>query len=338
MNYIPNQQLNKAFHLWLRAIWFMIFMMVIIGGATRLTNSGLSMVEWKIHTHFIPPLSLQACNDAFAIYKSSPEFQKINFWMEVGDFKRIYLWEWFHRFWGQMTGLIVLLPLLFFTFQKTIAAQKKRQLWFIFFLGGLQGFLGWFMVKSGLIDNPHVSHFRLAIHLSFAALLLTLISRQIWQLTPTATAIETETPTKLFFLITLSFVTFLWGAFTAGLKAGLIYNSFPMMNGKWLPDEFFYGDTGFSATILKMINTPGCVQFTHRCLALLLTTSILLSYKKLPQTTRPALLVLLSFQVVLGIITILYNVPLSAALLHQANAFLLLLHLNKIFFQIKRRA
>jgi cytochrome c oxidase assembly protein subunit 15 len=334
MNYIPNQQLNKAFHLWLRVIWFMIFAMVIIGGATRLTNSGLSMVEWKIHTHFIPPLSLQAWNDAFAVYKSSPEFQKINFWMEVGDFKKIYLWEWLHRFWGQMTGLIVLFPLLFFTFQKAITPQKKRQLWLIFALGGFQGFLGWFMVKSGLVDNPHVSHFRLAIHLSFAALLLTLISHQIWQLNPINDATKAQgTKTLLLFLITLSFLTFLWGAFTAGLKAGLIYNSFPMMNGNWLPDEFFHGDTSLTATVLKMINTPGCVQFVHRCLALFLTLSILISYHKLPKKSAHALVFLLIFQITLGAITILYTVPLIPALLHQANALLLFLYLNKIFYQ-----
>lgn len=355
MNYTRNEQLNKDLNplltpamttsltLWLKAIWIMVFGMVLLGGITRLTGSGLSMVEWKAHTQFLPPLSQAEWERVFSIYQQSPEFIKVNFWMSLPDFKSIYLMEWFHRFWGQLTGLIMLIPLLYFTAQKNVPRTAKQKLWIIFALGGMQGFLGWFMVKSGLVDLPHVSHFRLAAHLFMALLLLTLISKEIWTLTSQSKKPEKDYPDnfkikkKLLALTILSGVTILWGAYTAGLKAGLIYNTFPLMNGAWLPDEFFSGTTSILSTFRKITMDPGCVQFTHRLLAISTFAYALFIFIQTKSLTISSPLrkqfyimaVLLGLQVTLGIMTILYQTPLLIASAHQANAILLFLALIK---------
>lgn len=337
MHYTPKHSINKALFYWLFTCWVMVFCMVLLGGITRLTDSGLSMVEWKLQLHFLPPLTLAEWERVFALYQTSPEAIKVNSWMTLADYKRIYLFEWFHRFWGQLMGLVFLVPLLFFTFKAQITTKHKLRLWLIFALGGLQGFVGWFMVKSGLVNDPHVSHFRLAAHLSMAILLLLFLSYEMVQLVNFEAATQKCTfyLKWLYLMFALCCLTILWGAFTAGLDAGLIYNNFPLMNDHFLPDELRR-----SGQISEVIlTTTGGVQFMHRILAYttfvgLLTLSIILI-----KTDRLKLaylvLSLVFFQVILGIITLLYQVPILAAMLHQGNAILLINALFLLILQIR---
>ena len=337
MHYTPKHPINKALFYWLLTCWIMVFCMVLLGGITRLTDSGLSMVEWKLQLHFLPPLSLAEWERVFDLYKTSPEAIKVNAWMTLADYKRIYLFEWFHRFWGQFMGLVFLLPLLYFTFKAPISVKYKCRLWVIFVLGGLQGFLGWFMVKSGLVNDPHVSHFRLAAHLSMAILLLLFLVYEMFQFVNFESTTQRSKPYLkwLYVMFALCCLTILWGAFTAGLDAGLIYNNFPLMNDHFLPDEL--RGTGQVSEIV--LTTTGGVQFMHRMLAYitfggLLSLSILL-IKVNRLKLAYLVLTLVSVQVVLGIVTLLYQVPILAAMLHQGNAILLINALFLLILQIR---
>jgi heme a synthase len=317
---------SRAVSNWLFLCCGLVFLMVVVGAITRLTESGLSIVEWKPLMGAIPPLNDQEWQRVFELYQQSPEFQKKNFWMEIGDFKRIFFWEWLHRFLGRLIGLAYALPLLWFWITKQIPRGYKLKLLGILMLGGLQGLMGWYMVKSGLVDQPNVSHYRLTAHLLLAFII---IACMLWV---GLSLREKEKPTGnkyLFlhgrFVFLFLFITIIWGAFTAGLDAGLVYNdSFPKMGGRWIPSEIF---------LLKpisrnfLINEVG-VQFTHRWLAILTVLMIagfwFHAYKR--KNLFPALNALglgVFMQAGLGILTLFTQLWLPIAALHQAMALIL---------------
>tara|TARA_R110002153_G_scaffold268669_2_gene433678 strand:- start:41434 stop:42393 length:960 start_codon:yes stop_codon:yes gene_type:complete len=292
----------------------MVFTMAIIGAITRLTESGLSIVEWRPIAGALPPLNEVEWTRLYELYKTSPEFEKVHFWMSLADFKQIFFWEWLHRLWGRLIGLVFAVPLVFFLATKRVPKGWALKLIGLFLLGGAQGLMGWIMVKSGLVDRPSVSHFRLAAHLSLAVLIFGLL---VWAGRAINAPVKTNPATfriDRYGLVCLAllFITIIWGAFVAGLDAGKIYNYFPMMSpGHWLPQELHFDP----------LNNHGWVQFTHRLLALLTTIFIgYYAYSRKAFAVGGALLL----QISLGVATILSAAAIPVAASHQAGAFILL--------------
>lgn len=260
---------HKKIGIWLMSVSLMILIMTVIGAITRLTESGLSITEWKPVTGALPPLSDAAWQEEFAAYQASPEFAAKHSWMTLADYKHIFFWEWLHRFWGRVIGLAYLIPFVIFWAKGYIAREDRLKFIGLFLLGGLQGFVGWFMVKSGLADQPDVSHYRLALHLSLALILysalfwmgMSYIRKDKPNVFPRASA-----SLLAHGIVTLAFVaaTIIWGAFTAGLDAGLIYNTFPKMGDGLMPPEMW----NRSPAISNIFENPASVQFTHRWLAI----------------------------------------------------------------------
>lgn len=316
--------------MWLYGCCALIFLMVIVGAITRLTESGLSIVEWKPLIGAVPPLNEEEWTRVFDLYKQSPEFQQKNFWMEIGDFKKIFFWEWFHRLLGRLIGLAYTLPLIFFWIRKQIPQNAKLKLLGLLFLGGAQGAMGWFMVKSGLVDNPAVSHYRLAAHLGLAFLLYVLILGMALGLDPKFKdrSINAKRFVITHFWIMTAFIiaTITWGAFTAGLDAGLVYNeTFPMMGKAWLPSDGLH----LSPAWLNFFENPVGVQFVHRWLAIT-TMIVILSFwfqmrrQKISFAATEALGAMAIIQAGLGISTLLSGVSLPLAVMHQAGALIIL--------------
>ena len=318
---------------WLLICCLAIYAMVILGGVTRLTGSGLSMVEWRPVTGILPPLSHEQWETTFALYQQSPEFQKINRGMDLEGFKGIFWLEYFHRLLGRLIGAIFLVPLLYFIIRRRIAKPLVPKLVVLFVLGGLQGLLGWYMVKSGLARDPHVSQYRLTAHLGLAFLIYAYLFWVALDLLAPITRSSREDTARGFrrlaWTVTgLVFVTALSGGFVAGLKAGLAYNTFPLMGGQLIPD----GLSTLSPVWKNFFENVTTVQFDHRVLATLLFFLIpwlwLLGRKTaLSRSTRVGLhlLVLVLFiQIALGISTLLLFVPIPLAAAHQGGALALL--------------
>lgn len=316
---------------WLLLCCAMIFAMVILGGVTRLTGSGLSMVEWDPIFGVVPPLDQQAWEEVFAKYQQSPEYRKINIGMDLGGFKSIYWFEFSHRILGRSIGAVFLIPFLYFMFRRKLAASLVPRLGFAFVLGGLQGLLGWYMVKSGLIDNPHVSQYRLTAHLSLALLIYAYLLWILYDLLfkqrqPSINPAGLKTAAK--FLLGLAAVTIVSGGFVAGLKAGHAYNTFPKMGDQWLPPAGWMLQPGWR----NLFENIATVQFDHRVLATLTFSSILLFWLtalrlRPTPSARVAihlLMLMAAIQVTLGISTLLLHVPVALAATHQAGALVLL--------------
>ncbi len=320
----------KGLYYWLFFCCGFVFCMIIVGAVTRLTESGLSIVEWKPLIGSLPPLNEGAWQKVFELYQQSPEFQKKNFWMELSDFKKIFFWEWFHRLFGRLIGVFYAVPFLYFLVRKRIPSGYKFKLFGIFLLGGAQGFMGWYMVKSGLVDNPAVSHFRLAAHLSLAFVIYALMfwvaltfKKQEHSGLPNPDRCVFRFGLVALFVLCL---TICWGAFTAGLDAGLVYNdSFPKMGDTWVPEEVWL----HSSVWMSLIENHAGVQFVHRWLAIL-TMVVILSFvfysmsKGRKDTCFAALGIFVFVQVGLGIVTLLSGVHLHVAVAHQAGAVILL--------------
>lgn len=307
-----------AVEYWLYLCCFMIFAMAIIGAITRLTESGLSMVEWRPVTGWIPPLSAAEWDRVYGLYRDSPEFLHKHHWMEIDDFKRIFFWEWLHRLWGRLIGLAYALPLLWFAMRRRLPPGYGMKFAGVLALGGLQGAAGWWMVASGLIDRPSVSHFRLATHLGLALILFAAVwwlALDLRRARRNGTAVPASFCLKRHGLIALALVavTIVWGAFVAGLDAGLIYNSFPLMGGRVLPPETFHGGS--------LLHDHAWVQFAHRWLAVAAGIAVLALALR---TKDRALAVMIVAQVGLGIATLLTQVLLPLAALHQAGAIAVL--------------
>ena len=253
-----NQNINLKLSIWLFALCLMIVAMIFIGGVTRLTGSGLSMVEWRPFLGFLPPLTETEWTRVFELYKLSPEFKQINSWMEISDFKFIFFWEYFHRVWGRLIGLFILIPFLYFIFTKKLKNEILFRSSIILCLVCIQGLIGWWMVKSGLNEIATVSQYRLSVHLSMAFIILGI---SFW----TALDLFEGAPKnfKSYDIIPLLFIslTIFAGTFVSGMDAGLVYNTFPYMGDGIIPIE--YGNLGF----IDPFENPVTAQFHHRLLA-----------------------------------------------------------------------
>jgi cytochrome c oxidase assembly protein subunit 15 len=319
--------------------------MAVIGAITRLTESGLSITEWKPITGAIPPLHDADWEKAWALYKQTPQFAAIHAGMDLNEFKGIYFWEWLHRLWGRLIGVVYALPLLFFWVTKKIPQGFKAPLLIGFALGGAQGFVGWVMVKSGLEPGmAAVSPVRLAVHLGFALFIYGFLLWQILRLkAESLPALSLHKTMRLhaFLGLFLLCATLFWGALTAGLDAGKIYNSFPLMNGALIPPDFL----ALQPAAKNIIANPAAVQFMHRWLAVLTSLTLIFLSVRLMRLTEMGfakklgmvLLGTVSVQIALGIATLLLNVPLVLAVLHQANAILLLSTVIPALFILKRK-
>ena len=321
---------NRFLAIWLLVCCAMVFAMVILGGVTRLTGSGLSMVEWDPIFGIVPPLGESAWNETFELYQQSPEYKKINVGMDLAGFKNIYWFEYAHRVLGRTIGTVFLLPFLLFLVRGWVSRPLIPRLAAMFVLGGLQGLLGWYMVKSGLVDNPHVSQYRLTAHLGLAIVIYAYmfnVALELWHGGKRSMLVSSGLQRAMTLLSALVFITILSGGFVAGLKAGFAYNTFPLMNGHWVPEVIFMQDPWWR----NLFENIATVQFDHRLLATLVFVSVILIWLvSLRQTLTAAvhtgmhlLLAAALLQVTLGISTLLLHVPVPLAAAHQAGALLL---------------
>jgi len=327
-----DQTARRQVAAWLLLCCALLFAMIVIGGITRLTHSGLSIVEWQPLSGTLPPLDQTQWEDVFHKYQQTPEYRQVNQGMSLAEFKQIFWWEYVHRLLGRLIGLVFLLPFLYFLLRKKIDKAWVPKLAGIFLLGALQGALGWYMVKSGLVNDPQVSQYRLTAHLGWAFLIYAAI---FWTalsvLYPKAAvaATDRQRPLRRFsWVITgLIFLMILLGGLVAGIRAGFAYNTFPLMNGHWVPPEIFMLQPWY----LNFFNNPATVQFNHRLIAwvlFLLVPLFWFSSRRAALTPRARLagnllLALLLVQITLGIATLVHVVPLPLAVAHQAGAVLL---------------
>jgi cytochrome c oxidase assembly protein subunit 15 len=334
----------RAIAVWLLACCAMVFAMAVIGAVTRLTESSLSMVEWKPLIGILPPLSETEWQRVFDLYRQTPEYRYVNTGMSLAEFQQIFWWEWFHRLWGQLIGFAFLLPFLGFWLTRRIPPGLMPKLAGLFLLGGLQGVIGWFMVASGLIDRPAVSHYRLALHLGTAFLIYALMLKVALGLLdprPRAGASSRAPALRRHARIALGFVavTILWGAFTAGLDAGSIYPTWPLMGGRLVPGEMWFLDPAW----LNLFENHAAVQFTHRWLAIatgLIVLALALRAAAAGLTARGRGLALglgaaVLAQIALGITTLLSGVEIPVAASHQAGALVLITLLIMLLHELK---
>jgi len=315
---------------WLLACCALVLAMIVVGGATRLTHSGLSITEWQPIVGTLPPLSERDWQAAFDKYRATPEYLQVNRGMSLEAFKGIFWWEYFHRLLGRLIGIAFLVPLLWFVAKRQVPAGLAWKLAGIFALGGLQGAMGWYMVKSGLVDNPRVSPLRLTAHLGVAFLIL---GAMLWValslLHPrrerAATPAARSARRWAFAIVVLVFLMVLSGGIVAGIRAGFAYNTFPLMNGAWIPPEILMLEPAWTNFVWNMAT----VQLDHRVGAWLLFFLVPVLWWKLrtadgvparAEKGGDALLALLAIQLALGIATLLLVVPLPLAVLHQAGA------------------
>ena len=329
MNDSAQQQIrNRRIAIWLLTCCALVFAMVVLGGVTRLTGSGLSMVDWKPVTGILPPLSDADWQKTFEMYQQSPEFRHINAHMDVEAFKGIFWLEFLHRLLGRMIGVVFLIPFLVFVAKGYIGKQEWPKYGLMFVLGGLQGVIGWYMVKSGLVDNPHVSQYRLTVHLVAAFLIY---AYMFWValslLFPRTSGERHPWFGKAVAVTTLVSITVISGGFVAGLKAGKIFNTFPRMGDYWVPP----GVMALEPAWRNFFDNHATVQLDHRILAIttfFVGVAFWAFIRKTRLTQRAAtavnwLLAVLIMQVTLGILTLLYVVPTTLAATHQAVAILL---------------
>lgn len=323
---------NKLIFAWLIAGCVLIFSMVIIGGITRLTGSGLSITEWNVIMGTFPPMNDAQWQDSFVKYQSSPQFQKVNFDMDLSGFKAIFFWEYLHRLIGRMIGLVFILPFGYFLFKKWFDRQLLIRSVIILGLGGLQGLLGWLMVKSGLVDNPRVSHYRLAAHLLTAfftfgfTFWVALDHYQKSTIKTTKSKGEARIAQLALFFFVGVVLQILYGAFVAGLHAGRIYNTWPLMEGSFMAEAV----TAMDPFWKNFAENLAGVQFIHRCLAYVLSGLAVYLYIQARKTKNAPVLQashlvlgVLTLQIIFGITTLLLAVPVWLGVLHQAFAFLL---------------
>ena len=322
---------------WLLTCCMLVFALVVVGGMTRLTHSGLSITEWQPIVGTLPPLSDSQWAEAFAKYQATPEYRQVNRGMTIDAFKGIFWWEYVHRLLGRLVGLAFIVPLLWFVVRGKLPARAglAPKLFGIFLLGALQGALGWYMVQSGLVDDPRVSQLRLAAHLGlalliFAAMLWTALMLLRPGLLADVSASERMRPLfrGALALTALIFIMALSGGLVAGIRAGFAYNTFPLMNGNWVPPEILL----LKPWYMNLVNNMATVQFDHRLLAGTLLALVPFWWWRvratplLPAGARRAahlLLAMLLIQATLGIATLVLVVPLPLAALHQAGAVLL---------------
>ncbi|MDC3184518.1 COX15/CtaA family protein [Candidatus Pelagibacter sp.] len=331
--YTVNQKINNQLSIWLITMFIIISIMIVVGGLTRLTDSGLSITEWQLLSGLLPPLNQNDWILYFNLYKEIPEFKLQNFNMTLQEFKVIFWWEWVHRFLGRLIGLFFLIPLVYFSFK--IKISKILDLYFIFFLICFQGFIGWYMVSSGLVDRVDVSHFRLSVHLLIAFLILSLI---FWnylkyqnynQITGGLNSIIP------FIFLVLILIQIVIGAFVSGMDAGKIYNSWPLMGNTYFPND----NNVKNLFKLSAFSDPSLVQFIHRNLAYIIGLFYLMILFKIYKNKITKLyrsVNILGFfiiiQIILGIFTIILGAQIYIAALHQVSSIFLVTSSIYFFF------
>ncbi len=321
---------NKKVIYWLFTGCFLIFIMVVVGGITRLTHSGLSIPDYKLISGTIPPINEQQWEEAFELYKQYPEYQKLNSNITLTEFKSIFFWEWLHRFIGRVLGLVFIIPFLYFLITRQLDKSTIKKTIILLILGGFQGFLGWYMVKSGLVDRPDVSHYRLAAHLTTA---FVTFAFTLWialdLIFPIKKTINKTYRNLIRIGLAILFIQIIYGAFVAGLDAGFIHNHWPMMSeGKFMHETVLIEKT---PVYKNFIEGRSGVQFIHRILAFFVVISVALIYikgKKIAISNHQlnglnSLLILVGVQSILGVLAILQQVPLWLGIAHQIGAFLL---------------
>lgn len=322
---------NKKVIYWLFTGCALIFIMVVVGGITRLTHSGLSMPDYKLISGTIPPINDQQWQEAFELYKQYPEYQKLNSNISLTEFKGIFFWEWLHRVIGRFIGLVFIIPFLYFIITRQLDKSTIKKTIILLILGGFQGFLGWYMVKSGLVDRPDVSHYRLAAHLTTA---FVTFAFTLWValdlIFPIKHTINKTYRNLIRIGLAILFIQIIYGAFVAGLDAGFIHNHWPMMSeGKFMHETVL---TEKTPVYKNFIEGRSGVQFVHRILAFIVVVSIVIIYikgKKIAVSNYQlnglnSLLILVGLQSLLGVLAILLQVPLWLGIAHQIGAFLLL--------------
>ena len=322
--YTVNPKINNQLSLWLITMFWIIAIMIVVGGLTRLTDSGLSITEWQLFSGILPPLNNNDWIMYFNLYKKIPEYELQNYNMTLQEFKIIFWWEWGHRFLGRVIGISFLIPLVYFSFK--IEFYKLLNLYLIFFLICFQGFVGWYMVSSGLVDRVDVSHFRLSIHLLIAFLILSLI---FWNYLKIKVINNNKKRINVFlpliFLI-LVFIQIVVGAFVSGMDAGKIYNSWPLMGNTYFPN-----DNDFKNLFkLSAFSDPSLVQFMHRNIAYLIMFFYFLIFFKIYKNkiydlykSINILGIFIILQIILGIYTVIYGAQLYIAAMHQLSSIFL---------------
>ena len=331
--YTVNVKINNQLSLWLITMFIIISIMIVVGGLTRLTDSGLSITEWQLFSGLFPPLNQNDWILYFNLYKEIPEFKLQNFNMTLEEFKVIFWWEWAHRFLGRVIGLCFLIPLIYFSFK--IKISKLLDLYFIFFLICFQGFIGWYMVSSGLVERVDVSHFRLSVHLLIAFLILSLI---YWNYlkhqnySQIADGINSIIP---FIFLVLILTQIVIGAFVSGMDAGKIYNSWPLMGNTYFPND----NNVENLFKLSVFSDPSLVQFIHRNLAYLIGLIYLVIFFKVYKNKITKLyrsVNILGFfiilQIILGIFTIILGAQIYIAAVHQVSSIFLVTSSIYFFF------
>ena len=333
--YIENNVTKKQLSFWLGFMFWIISMMIVVGGLTRLTDSGLSITQWELFSGFLPPLTNEKWIDYFDQYKLIPEFKLQNFSMSIDEFKVIFWWEWIHRFLGRLIGILFLLPLIFFTFKESF--KKLFNLYLIFFLICFQGFIGWYMVSSGMVDRVDVSHFRLSVHLIIAFIIISLILWNYFNLKVDRNFSNKFNYSAILIFLFLIFCQITIGAFVSGMDAGQIYNSWPLMGSSFFPDD----NEIINFFKLSAFSDPSLVQFMHRNLAYVILIFYLIIlfmiYRRKLINLYFAINLLglfLLLQIILGIFTLLFGAQILIASMHQISSIFLvsstvyLLYLN----------
>ena len=322
--YIDNKKLKDQVSIWLIFMFVLISLMIVVGGLTRLTDSGLSITKWQLFSGILPPLNNDDWLVYFALYKEIPEYKLQNFSMTLSEFKIIFWWEWGHRILGRVIGLTFILPLIYFTFK--LKFKNVKNFYFIFFLICFQGFIGWYMVSSGLIDRVDVSHFRLSIHLLIAFLILSLILLNYFKLKNIILSndrVSTFLPIIFLFLV---FTQITIGAFVSGMDAGTIYNSWPLMGNSYFPD-----DNEFKNIFkINAFSDPSLVQFMHRNLAYIITVFYIFIFLKVYKNKIKNLYnvinilgAVLILQIILGVLVLLFGAHIFYASMHQISSIFL---------------
>ena len=333
-----NKNYEKLLLIWLLLSISLIFLMIIVGGLTRLTNSGLSITQWELFTGIFPPLNEQGWINYFNLYKKIPQFEILNSDMTMNEFKVIFYWEYFHRLLGRFIGIFFLIPLIYFSIKKTLNKKLLIKFYFVFLLIVFQGIIGWYMVESGLINNTSVSHYRLSLHLIMAFLIISILYWSYLNILNTKDKLFFNFKNKLLnFLFFLILTQIVFGAFVSGLDAGMIYQTWPKMNMSYLPDDIEFR----RLEIISIFNEQSIVQLIHRCMAyfiffivLFLGVKMYLIEKQLYLRSYLILLFVILSQIFLGIFTLISGLNVYLASMHQITSIILVfvvLNLNHKF-------
>ena len=333
---------DKPVVIWLLTGCLLIFVMVVIGGITRLTNSGLSMVDWKLIMGMLPPLSEAEWLSTFKKYQQFPEYQQVNFMFTLEEFKAIFFWEYLHRMIGRFIGMVFIIPFFIFLIKKRLSKKVIGQSIILLAMGTFQGFLGWWMVKSGLNKDPDVSHYRLAIHLITAFITF---AYTFWValgiIYPGVSSQKLTKPKNLLVvLLVMVIIQIVYGAFVAGLNAGFVMNTYPKMDDQWMHNSV----TAMQPLWLNFIDGIGGVQFVHRIMAhlivalivYLLIISVKFKITSIQQKSLYVLIVAVFIQFLLGVFTLLFAVPIALGVIHQVGAFILLGTVVFALYQFKK--